>query len=70
MMGFFSGGIQKEMNRGFFNQLPRRDQDAFLQHLYDKGYSVPEISRELEIPSQSLYSRINAHRGRGPKLTC
>lgn len=69
MFGLFSGGIQKEINRGFFLQLPRRDQDAFLQHLYDKNYSVPEISKELEIPAATIYHRINAHRGRGPQTT-
>lgn len=68
MLGLFSG-IQKEINRGFFVQLPRRDQDAFLQHLYDKGYSVPEIGKELQLPVPSIYSRINAHRGRGPQPT-
>lgn len=68
MFDFFSGGIQKEINRGFFNQMPRRDQDAFLQHLYDRGYSAKEIGKEMGFPSSSIYHRIDAHRGRGPQI--
>lgn len=67
MLGLFSG-IQKEINRGFFKTLARRDQDAFMQHLYDKGYSVPEIGKEMEVPTPTVYGRIDAHRGRGPRL--
>ncbi|HCH4305833.1 TPA: sigma-70 region 4 domain-containing protein [Vibrio parahaemolyticus] len=66
MFGF---GMQKTINRGVFRNMPRRDQDAFLQYVYDEGYSVKEISREYGIPVQTLYTRINAHRGRGPLLT-
>lgn len=66
MFGFFSGS-QKEINRGFYGQLARRDQDAFLQHLYDKGYSVPEISKEMAVTAPNIYNRITAHRGRGPQ---
>jgi predicted DNA-binding protein YlxM (UPF0122 family) len=62
MFGF---GMQKTINRGVFLQMPRRDQDEFLQYLYDQNYSVPEISKEYDIPVQTIYSRINAHRGRG-----
>ena len=32
MFGF---GIQGTINKGFFLQMARRDQDAFLQYLYD-----------------------------------
>lgn len=62
----FSFGIQKSINRGSFNNMPRRDQDALLQYIYDQGYSVKEISNEYRIPAPTLYSRINAYRGRGP----
>ena len=65
---FFNNGIQKTFNRAIFDQMPRRDQDAALQHLYDQGYSVKEIAQFLDMPAQTLYSRINAHRGRGPAL--
>lgn len=63
----FSSGIQKEVQRAMFNQLPKRDQTAVLQHVYDQGYSAREIGREMNIATQSVYSRIEAHRGRGPK---
>jgi hypothetical protein len=66
-MIFGSFGIQAEFNRAVFRQQPRRDQDATLQWLYDKGYSVPEIGRFLEIPCPTIYHRIEAHRGRGPQ---
>lgn len=65
MFGF---GMQRTINRGMFIQMPRRDQDEFLQYLYDNGYSAKEISKEYGIAVQSLYNRINAHRGRGPVL--
>jgi len=64
----FFNGIQKAINGGFFEALPRRDQNELLQKLYDKGYSVKEIAKELDTHPQMLYSRINAHRGRGPQL--
>jgi len=64
---FFSG-IQKEINRAFFDQLPMRDQGEFLQQLYDKGYNVPDIAKHMQMNSQTIYSRINAHRGRGAQL--
>ncbi|EOW9149368.1 MULTISPECIES: helix-turn-helix domain-containing protein [Vibrio] len=47
----------------------RRDQDQFLQYIYDAGYSVKEIAREYGLSPQTIYSRINAHRGRGPLQT-
>ncbi|CRM24125.1 hypothetical protein [Pseudomonas sp. 24 R 17] len=67
MFGIFNG-MQKEINRGFFQQMPRRDQDIFLQYIYNQGYSVQDISRAFSIPVATLYSRINAHRGRGPQF--
>jgi hypothetical protein len=66
--GFLKGGIHGEITRSMFTQMPRRDQDSILQNLYDKGYSIPEISRFLEMPAPTLYSRVNAHRGRGTQL--
>lgn len=66
MFGF---GIQKVINRGVFQQMHRRDQDQFLQFIYDAGYSVREIANEYDISQQTIYSRINAHRGRGPLPT-
>ena len=64
MLGF---GMQKTINRGMFMQMARRDQDEFLQYLYDQGYSAKEIGKEYGIPAQTIYSRINANRGRGPQ---
>jgi predicted DNA-binding protein YlxM (UPF0122 family) len=61
----FSLGIQKEINRAFFDQLPMRDQNEFLQQVYDNNYNVPEISKHLRMKPQTIYSRIDAHRGRG-----
>ena len=68
-MSFFGfRNMQDTINEGFFRQMPRRDQDAFLQHLYDSGYSVPEIAQKMNIPATTIYARINATRGRGPQL--
>jgi len=63
MFGF---GMQDTINIGFFLNMPRRDQDTFLQRIYDEGYSAKDISKKFNIPLPSLYNRINAHRGRGP----
>lgn len=63
----FTFGLQRTINRGVFLQILRRDQDQFLQYLYDEGYSARDISKEYDIPTQTIYSRINAHRGRGPQ---
>ncbi|TCT19049.1 sigma-70 region 4 domain-containing protein [Thiobaca trueperi] len=65
---FFNNGIQKEFNRAVFDQMPRKDQDEMLQQIYDSGYSVKDIAKFLNMNSQTLYSRINAHRGRGAQL--
>ena len=64
----FGGGIHQKFSLAMFEQMPRRDQDAVLQQLYDQNYSVPEIAKFTGIPAQTLYSRIKAHRGRGPQL--
>jgi hypothetical protein len=61
---FFGGGIHKEMTKEILNTLPKRDQAQILQNLYDKGYSVPDISKATDMPVQTLYNRIDAHRGR------
>lgn len=65
----FSNGIQREFNRAMFDQMPRKDQDEVLQQMYDKGYSVKDIAKILNMNPQTLYSRVNAHRGRGPQLS-
>ena len=64
----FGIGIQGHFNRQMFNAMPRRDQDQVLQGLYDQGYNVPDIEKFLGIPASTIYSRINAHRGRGPRF--
>lgn len=66
MFGIFNG-MQRGINQGFFQQMTRRDQDVFLQYLYDQGYSVQEISKAFGIPVPTIYSRIDANRGRGPQ---
>ena len=60
----FGGGIHKEMTKEIIKTLPKRDQDQVFQGLYDKGYSVPDISKATDIPAPTLYNRIDAHRGR------
>jgi predicted DNA-binding protein YlxM (UPF0122 family) len=67
-MSIFGGGIHKEISKEMLKTLPRKDQSTVLQGLYDKGYSVPEISKATEISQQSIYNRINAHRGRKSEL--
>ena len=62
----FGGGIHKEMTKEILKTMPKRDQNQVLQGLYDKGYSVPEISKATDIPQPTLYNRINATRGRKP----
>lgn len=65
-MSIFGGGIHKEMTKEILNTLPKRDQTQVLQGLYNKGYSVPEIAKATDIAPQTLYNRIDAHRGRKP----
>ncbi|MCF2900115.1 hypothetical protein CWC25_02130 [Pseudoalteromonas sp. S4389] len=60
---FFSG-IQNAINAELFSNMPIKDQNTSLQNLYDKGYSVPEISKKIGIQSGTIYKRIDAHRGR------
>lgn len=57
--------LQTHINRASFNAIPRRDQDALLQYLYDRGYSVKEIANEYGLNISNVYDRIDAHRGRG-----
>ncbi len=65
---FFNNGIQRSFNRAMFDQMPRKDQDEVLQQIYDSGYSVKDIAKTLNMNPQTLYSRIDAHRGRGVQL--
>lgn len=60
----FDGGIHKELSKEMLKTLPRRDQKLVLQGLYDKGYSVPDISKATDISAATLYKQIDAHRGR------
>lgn len=60
----FTFGMQKTINRGNFRNIPRKDQDSFLQYLYDEGYSINDIHKEYDIPKATLYTRINANRGK------
>lgn len=64
MFGLFSGGIYNETVRAMFEQMPRRDQNAVMQHLYDKGYTGKDIGNALGV--KNVYNRIDARRGRGP----
>ncbi len=64
----FTFGMQGEFNRAMFDQMPRRDQNEVLQQIYDRGYNVKDLSKFFDMPAQTLYSRINAHRGRGPQF--
>ncbi|HGV3494370.1 TPA: hypothetical protein ACNGYJ_005887, partial [Klebsiella quasipneumoniae subsp. quasipneumoniae] len=61
MFGF---GIHAALTKEMFKTAPRRDQDLMMQALYDQGYSAKDISNFLGIGLQSVYNRINAHRGR------
>jgi transposase-like protein len=67
-MFFNNAGIQRQFNKVVFEQYPRKDQDEMLQQIYDSGYSVKDIAKLLNMNPQTLYSRIDAHRGRGPQL--
>jgi len=61
--------MQDDINELFFEGLTRVEQDRMLQALYDRGYSVPSMAKKLSLNAKTIYSRINAHRGRGPELT-
>lgn len=61
---FLTGGIHRAVTIEMFLNSPRRDQDIIMQNLYDQGYSAKDISNFFGIGLQSVYNRINAHRGR------
>jgi predicted DNA-binding protein YlxM (UPF0122 family) len=65
-MNFFGGGIHKAVTKAMFDQMTRKDQTDVMQQLYDQGYSGKDIANFFEMNVQTIYSRINAHRGRGP----
>jgi len=65
-MNFFGVGIHSAVTKAMFDQMNRKDQTDIMQKLYDQGYSGKDISKFFEINVQTIYSRINAHRGRGP----
>ncbi|OCJ38996.1 helix-turn-helix domain-containing protein [Serratia sp. 14-2641] len=50
----------------FIEGLTRVEQDRCMQYLYDKGHNVPAIAKKFNLSQASVYSRINANRGRGP----
>ncbi len=64
----FGKGIHGAMTCEMFRQLPRKDQDDLMQNLYDRGYTAKDIGKFLEMSPQTIYSRINAHRGRSKGL--
>ncbi|MBE8232641.1 MAG: hypothetical protein HAW67_02815 [Endozoicomonadaceae bacterium] len=51
-----------------YKERPRLEQDRMLQALYDKGYNVSSIAKKLQLNQQTVYSRIDAHRGRSKAL--
>ena len=65
---FFNGGMHKAVTVEMFLNSPRKDQDIMMQNLYDQGYSAKDISKFFGIGLQSVYNRINAHRGRSGAL--
>lgn len=66
MFGF---GIHGAVTKAMFDQMTRKDQNDVLQALYDQKYSGKDIAKFFGMNPQTVYSRINAHRGRGPSLT-
>lgn len=64
---FFSN-MQIDINAAFFAELSRLEQNSFLQSLYDKGHSVPDIAKKMGLQEGNIYKRINAHRGRSSIL--
>ena len=67
-MNFFGGGIHKAVTKAMFDQMTRKDQTDVMQQLYDQGYSGKDIANFFGMNTQTVYSRINAHRGRGPNI--
>ncbi len=63
MFGF---GIHSAVTKAMFDQMTRKDQNDVMQKLYDQGYSGKDIANFFGMNQQTVYSRINAHRGRGP----
>ncbi|PKH23547.1 hypothetical protein CIG19_08915 [Enterobacterales bacterium CwR94] len=61
--------MQDDINTAFFNEYNRIEQNRLMQYLYNLGYNVPAIARKFALSPQSVYSRIDAHRGRGPAFT-
>lgn len=57
-------GIHAEVTKEMFNMMPKRDQNTLLQRIYDKGYTAKETGGFFGIPAPTVYSRIDAHRGR------
>lgn len=61
--------MQDYTNNFHYDQMPDRDKKNYLQHLYDNGYSVRDISKHVVVPESHVRSKIDAHRGRGPSPT-
>ncbi|EGQ7879964.1 hypothetical protein FG135_02360 [Vibrio cholerae] len=61
--------MQDYTNNFHYNQMPDGDKKKYLQHLYDNGYSVRDISKHVVIPESQVRSKIDAYRGRGPSPT-
>ena len=66
-MGLFRN-MQDDLNELYFLELSRVEQNRMLQALYNRGYSASAIAKKLSINTKTVYSRIDAHRGRGPTL--
>jgi transposase len=63
----FDGGIHRAATVAQFHQMPRRDQNAVMQDLYNQGYSGKDIAKFYGMSAPSVYNRIDATRGRGPE---
>lgn len=63
-MSIFGSGIHKELTKEILKTLPKRDQNQIFQNLYNNGYSVPDIAKATDFSAQTLYGRVDAHRGR------
>ena len=61
--------MQDYTNHFHYNQMPEGDKKKYLQHLYDHGYSVSDISKHVVMHEHQVRSKIDAHRGRGPSPT-
>lgn len=56
--------INAAINRVLFHEHAAPVQNRMMQDLYDLGFSGTAIGKALDVPS--VYTRIDAHRGRGP----